>query len=79
MRIRPCCATRCWTRWRLLADNRLTIADLKVFTLVRGLNASRLDHMPTDLVEKVAPLLSAHTQRIAQTPAMAQYYAKFGA
>ena len=61
------------------ADNRLTIADLKVFTLVRGLNAGRLDHVPTDLVEKLAPLLSAHTQRIAQTPAIAQYYAKFGA
>ena len=61
------------------ADNRLTIADLKVFTLVRGLNAGRLDHVPTDLVEKVAPLLSANTQRIAQTPAIAQYYAKFGA
>jgi glutathione S-transferase len=61
------------------ADNRLTIADLKVFTFVRGLNSGLLDHVPTDLVEKVAPLLSAHTGRIAQTPAIAQYYAKFGA
>ena len=61
------------------ADSRLTIADLKVFVFVRGLTSGRLDHVPTDLVEKVAPLLSAHTQRIAQTPAIAQYYAKFGA
>ena len=61
------------------ADNRLTIADLKVFVYVRGLNSGRLDHVPTDLVEKVAPQLNAHMQRIAQTPALAQYYASVGA
>ena len=60
------------------ADNRLTVADLKVFVDVRGLNSGRLDHVPADLVEKVAPALNAHMQRIAQTPAVAQYYAKFG-
>lgn len=60
------------------ADQRLTIADLKVFVDVRALNSGRLDHVPTDLVEKVAPALNAHMQRIAQTPAVAQYYAKFG-
>jgi glutathione S-transferase len=59
------------------ADHRLTIADLKVFVFVRGINSGRLDHVPTDLVEKVAPLLNAHQQRIAQTPAVVQYYAKF--
>ena len=59
-------------------DQRLTIADLKVFVFVRGLNSGRLDHVPTNLVDKVAPLLNAHMQRIAQTPAVAQYYAKFG-
>lgn len=60
------------------ADNRLTVADLKVFVDVRGLNSGRLDHVPSDLVQKVAPALNAHMQRIAQTPAVAQYYAKFG-
>jgi glutathione S-transferase len=60
------------------ADSRLTIADLKVFTYVRGLNSGRLDHVPTDLVQTVAPLLNEHMQHIAQTPAIAQYYAKFG-
>lgn len=59
------------------ADNRLTIADLKVFVDVRGLNSGRLDHVPTDLVEKVAPALNAHMRRIAEMPAVAQYYAKF--
>ncbi len=58
------------------ADNRLTIADLKVFGYVRGLGSGRLDHVPTDVVETVAPLLNVHMQRIGQTPAIAQYYAK---
>ena len=61
------------------ADKRLTVADLKVFVDVRGLNSGRLDHVPTDLVEKVAPLLNAHMQRVAATPAVALYYAKFEA
>ncbi len=60
------------------ADNRLTVADLKVFVDVRGLNSGRLDHVPTDLVEQVAPALNAHMQRIAQLPAVLAYYAKFG-
>lgn len=61
------------------ADNRLTMADLKVFVDVRGLNSGRLDHVPADLVEQVAPALNAHMRRIAQTPAVLQYYAKFAA
>ncbi len=60
------------------ADNRLTVADLKVFVDVQTLNSGRLDHVPADLVEKVAPALNAHMQRMAQEPAIAQYYAKFG-
>lgn len=61
------------------AGNRLTVADLKVFVDVRGLNSGRLDHVPTDLVEKVAPALNAHMERIANMPAVLQYYAKFDA
>mgnify|MGYP000865197208 FL=1 len=57
------------------ADNRLTVADLKVFVLVRGLNSGRLDHVPTDLVERLAPQLNQHAQRVAAVPAIAQYYA----
>lgn len=58
-------------------ENRLTVADLKAFVYVRGLNSGRLDHIPTDLVQTVAPLLNEHAQRVAQTPAIAAYYAKF--
>jgi len=61
------------------ADKRLTVADLKVFVDVRGLNSGRLDHVPTDLVEQVAPALNAHMKRIAALPAVQAYYAKFEA
>ncbi len=61
------------------ADNRLTVADLKVFADVSALKSGRLDHVPADLVDKVAPALIAHMQRIAENPAVAQYYAKFKA
>ncbi len=56
------------------AANRLTIADLKVFVFIRGLNSGHLDHIPTNLVETVAPKLNTHMQRIAQMPVIAQYY-----
>ena len=61
------------------ADQRLTIADLKVFVFVRWLNSGHLEHVPADLVEAVAPQLNAHLQRIGLTPAVAEYYAQFAA
>ncbi len=61
------------------ADARLTIADLKVFTFLRALNSGHLDHVPTDLVTTTAPRLTEHLERIAQTPAVAKYYAQFAA
>jgi glutathione S-transferase len=64
---------------QFFADNRLTVADLKVFAYVRGLASGRLDHVPTDLVERVAPAVHAHMQRTAATPAIAAYYARFAA
>lgn len=63
---------------QFFADQRLTIADLKAFVFVQGLNSGRLDHVPTDLVETVAPALNQHHQRLAALPAIAQYYAQFG-
>jgi prostaglandin-H2 D-isomerase / glutathione transferase len=58
------------------ADNRLTVADLKVFVDIDGLNSGRLDHVPADLVQQVAPKLNEHMKRIAANPAIADYYAK---
>ncbi|MFT6985338.1 MAG: glutathione S-transferase [Psychromonas sp.] len=56
-------------------ENRLTIADLKVFVWTRSLLSGHLDHIPRTLVENVAPKLHLHMQRIAQIPAIADYYA----
>ncbi len=60
------------------ADNRLTIADLKAFVILRWLSSGKLDHIPGDLVETVAPKLKEHMDRVARLPAIAQYYATRG-
>ena len=57
------------------ADNRLTVADLKVFGITRWLLSGQLDHVPTDLVERVAPKLIAHEQRVTNDPVVVAYYA----
>jgi glutathione S-transferase len=59
------------------ADQRLTVADLKVFVFVRGIVSGRLDHVPTDIVEKLAPGVHAHMLRVAAHPGVSAYYAKF--
>ena len=55
-------------------DGRLTMADITVFLWTRGLTRGVLDHVPTDLVERTAPHLAAHRERIAQEPAIHGYY-----
>ena len=57
------------------ADNRLTVADLKVFVLVRWLRSGSLDHIPADLVERLAPGLVAHQERVESDPVVTAYYA----
>jgi glutathione S-transferase len=57
------------------ADHRLTIADLKVFTLTAWLQHGGLDHIPPDLVERTAPNLIGHGTRVAEDPRVAAYYA----
>ena len=61
-----------------LADNRLTIADLKAFVILRWLSSGKLDHIPRDLIETVAPRLKGYMDRVAALPAIAQYYASLG-
>jgi glutathione S-transferase len=56
-------------------DKRLTVADLKVFGLVRWLRSGALDHIPKDLVDRVAPALVQHNERVASHPKIAAYYA----
>lgn len=58
------------------ADRRLTIADLKVFMLVRWLRSGALDHIPKDITERFAPLLVQHAERVRAHPKVAEYYEK---
>ena len=57
------------------ADNRLTVADLKVFVQIRSLQKGTLDHIPTDLVDKLAPGLVKHEERVGKAPIVTAYYA----
>lgn len=56
------------------ADQRLTVADLKVFMWIRWLKSGVLDHIPADLAQRVAPLLVQHAERVAAHPKVAAYY-----
>lgn len=56
------------------ADQRLTVADLRMFMLVRWLRSGVLDHIPKDLVDRVAPKLVQHFERVASHPKVAEYY-----
>ena len=56
------------------ADNRLTIADLKVFLITQWLSSGGLDHVPTDIVSTVAPNLADHYSRIKSDPIVEAYY-----
>ena len=60
------------------ADGRLTVADLKVFVWIRSLKSGVLDHVPTDLPDRVAPKLVAHYERVKNHPGVKAYYARHG-
>ena len=59
------------------ADGRLTVADLKIFVWVRSLKSGTLDHVPTDLVDRLAPELVAHHDRIGNHSGVRAYYDQF--
>jgi hypothetical protein len=44
--------------------------------LVRHLKSGALDHVPTDLPDRVAPKLFEHYERIKRDPRIKAYYAK---
>lgn len=55
-------------------DERLTIADLRVFVWARYLKSDALDHIPANYLKR-APTLSAFVDDIAAHPGVAAYYA----
>lgn len=56
------------------ADNRITVADLKVWQWIRHIKSGQLDYIPTDLPDRVAPLLVEHAERVASHPQVKAYY-----
>jgi glutathione S-transferase len=60
------------------ADDRITVADLKVFLLIRHLKSGVLDHIPTDLPDRVAPALVQHCNRAKTDARIKAYYAMRG-
>jgi prostaglandin-H2 D-isomerase / glutathione transferase len=61
------------------AADRLSVADLKVFVWIRHLKLGALDHVPTDIVDRFAPKLVEHYERIKNEPGVKAYYARHGA
>ena len=57
-----------------LAGDRLTVADLKVFVWIKSLRSGILDHIPTDLTDRVAPHLVEHCERLSGHPGIVAYY-----
>ena len=57
------------------ADNKLTIADLRAFVQTRSLCGGNLDYVPTDIVQRVAPGLFDHHDRINDEARVRAYYA----
>ena len=57
------------------ADRQLTVADLRAFVQTRALGIGLLDHVPTDIVQRVAPGLVDHQERVAADPRVVAYYA----
>lgn len=66
------------TGGRYFADDRLTVADLKVFIWIRYLRSGTLDHIPTDLPDRVASLLVEHFKRVNDHPKVVAYYQDAG-
>jgi glutathione S-transferase len=60
---------------KFFADNGLTVADLKAFVQTRWLRSGTLDYIPTDIVQRLAPDLIEHQERIEADPRVAAYYA----
>ena len=63
------------SRGEFFADDRLTVADLKVFVWVSGLRRGVLDYVPNDVVETHGPQVAKHADRIGAIEKIATYYA----
>lgn len=60
---------------KYFADNQLTIADISSSVVVSWLCSGQLEHVPADIVQKLAPGLVEHHKRVAADPRVVAYYA----
>jgi glutathione S-transferase len=56
------------------SDQRLTVADLKMYSLVAHLSSGVLDHIPADLAKRVAPALARQYEQLEKDPRIVSYY-----
>jgi len=56
------------------ADNRLTVADLKVFVFLRSLSSGSIEHIPANLIGSKAPLLAQQLEQLSRHPKILTYY-----
>lgn len=56
------------------ANQRITVADLKACDLIQWLSSGMLDHIPVDFVQKTAPTLVQHSDRVKNDPRIKAYY-----
>lgn len=55
-------------------EDRVTVADIKVFVWIRSLRSGILDYVPRDIVETTAPKLAEHCDRVAAHPGIVAWY-----
>jgi len=56
------------------ANQRLSIADLKMAGMLTSIRRGNLEHIPADFVEKLAPDLARLQQRVEDEPVVKAYY-----
>jgi len=57
------------------SNQSLTIADLKLATMMKMIRSGNLDHIPADFVDNLTPALAAHQDRIDNDPIVQAYNA----
>ena len=60
------------------ANQCLTVADLKVFVMLKNLRSGNLDHIPGEFVDQLTPNLAAFAEHMAQLPQVVAYYESLG-
>jgi glutathione S-transferase len=59
---------------KYFADDRLTVGDLKVLVIIRALRSGSFEHIPADIVDRLAPSIIEHADRVGAEPAIARHY-----